>query len=80
MRAICIAVLACTSEPRSGNTTGSMPIERSDGKSSPPALKVASSGRKRVRSRRRNSSNSWRSVPPTFRQSTTCRTAIGSRH
>src|SRR5262249_23942067 len=44
----------------------------------PPSLKVASSGRKRRRSRRRKRSKSWRSVPPMLRQSTTCRTVMGS--
>ena len=80
MRAICSAVLGCASEPRSGK------IDRLDAElaqprsSSPPRLEAGEERPKARRSRRRNSSNSWRSVPPTLRQSTTCRTAIALSH
>src|SRR5262245_57075860 len=51
-----------------------MPMATRSGHSSPPSLKVATIGSQRRRSSRRKSSKSWRSVPPTFRQSTTCST------
>src|SRR5207248_278530 len=63
MRAICLAVFACKSEPLTGKTQGSCPRARICGKSGPESSRQPTSTENPFGLRRRRSTN-WRSAPP----------------